>query len=424
MINYNRLGYEIKRDFANFSEKISNGLKRPESKFVTQMLYGILAGNKVHLSEIARSLNENITLKKTIDRLSRNLFHFSEKDTVMDNYISEVKKQINEDQAVIVIDNSDITKPCSPKMEAISDVHDGSTGEIRKGYFTVEAAVLSQDKKMPMPVYEKVFSSAEDGFVSMTHENLCCLKSLSAHFEKNCVRTLDRGFDANDYYRYFLKHDEKFVIRAKKNRNVIYRKKTQNIMDVAKLYKGNYRMDFMDQHGRKTECKISCIPVKLCEFPDKDLVLVVVYGFGKEPMLLITNLEVTEKKKLCMIVAKVYLMRWRIEEYFKFKKQQFGLEDLRVMTLQSIRNLNLFATLAAGYIAIVSAEKEDTIFMLELLECSKRIYDIPKFVFYALGYAIEHVLARTRSGIKGFLLKKKQSQQLTLSQCFGLEVFG
>jgi hypothetical protein len=83
-------------------------------------------------------------------------------------------------------------------------------------------------------------------------------------------------------------------------------------MDVAKLYKGNYRMDFMDQHGRKTECKISCIPVKLCEFPNKDLVLVVVYGFGKEPMLLITNLEVTEKKKLCMIVAKVYLMRWRI----------------------------------------------------------------------------------------------------------------
>jgi hypothetical protein len=424
VINSNRLGYEIKRDLANFSEKISNGLKRPESKFAAQMLYGILAGNKVHLSEIARSLNENITLKKTIDRLSRNLFHFSEKDTVMDNYISEVKKHINEEQAVIVIDNSDITKPCSPKMEAISDVHDGSTGEIRKGYFTVEAAVLSQDKKMPMPVYEKVFSSAEDGFVSMTHENLCCLKSLSAHFEKNCVRTLDRGFDANDYYRYFLKHDEKFVIRAKKNRNVIYRKKTQNIMDVAKLYKGNYRMDFMDKHGRKTECKISCIPVKLCEFPDKDLVLVVVYGFGKEPMLLITNLEVTEKKKLCMIVAKVYLMRWRIEEYFKFKKQQFGLEDLRVMTLQSIRNLNLFATLAAGYIAIVSAEKEDTIFMLELLECSKRIYDIPKFVFYALGYAIERVLARTRSGIKGFLLKKKQSQQLTLSQCFGLGVFG
>jgi hypothetical protein len=388
------------------------------------MLYGILAGNKVHLSEIARSLNENITLKKTIDRLSRNLFAFSEKDIIMENYIAEVKKQINKEQAVIVIDNSDITKPCSPKMEAISDVHDGSTGEIRKGYFTVEAAVLSKDKKMPMSVYEKVFSSAENGFVSMTYENLSCLKALSAHFEKGCVRTLDRGFDANDYYRYFLKQEEKFVIRAKKNRTVIYRNKTQNIMEVAKRYKGNYRMDFRDKQGKKIECKISYIPVKLCEFPDKDLVLVVVYGFGKEPMLLITNLEVTEKKKLCMIVAKVYLMRWRIEEYFKFKKQQFGLEDFRVMTLQSIRNLNLFATLAAGYIAIINAEKEDTIFMLELRECSKRIYDMPKFIFYALGYAIRRVLARTRSGIKGFLLKKEQSQQLTLAQCFGLALLG
>ena len=99
-------------------------MKRPQSKFVVQILYGILAGNKVHLSEIARSLNENISLKKTIDRLSRNLFAFKEKDLVMENYISEVKKQINENQAVIVIDNSDITKPCSPKMEAISDVHE------------------------------------------------------------------------------------------------------------------------------------------------------------------------------------------------------------------------------------------------------------------------------------------------------------
>ena len=148
MINYSRLGYEIKRDLSNFSEKISQGLKIPQCKFVTQMLYGILAGNKVHLSEIARSLNETITLKKAIDHLSRNLFSFTQKEKVMENYIAQVKKQMNENHAVIVIDNSDITKPCSPKMEAISDVHDGSTGEIRKGYFTIEATVLNSQSIM------------------------------------------------------------------------------------------------------------------------------------------------------------------------------------------------------------------------------------------------------------------------------------
>ena len=80
-----------------------------------------------------------------------------------------------------------------------------------------------------------------------------------------------------------------------------------------------------------------------------------VYGFGKNPMLLVTNLEIQEtsqKKKLCIIVTKVYLMRWRIEEYFRFKKQQFNFEDLRFMSLNSIRNLNFFATLAVSYLGI------------------------------------------------------------------------
>ncbi len=77
-------------------------------------------------------------------------------------------------------------------------------------------------------------------------------------------------------------------------------------------------------------------------------------------MLLLANLKMTEKKKLCIIAAKMYLMIWRIEEYFKFKKQQFELENLRVMSLKSIRNLNLFATLTTGYIGIMSPEKDDT----------------------------------------------------------------
>lgn len=424
MINYNRLGYEIKRDLTNFSTKISRGLKRPQQKFIHQMIYGILAGNKLHLSEIARSLKEDITLKKTIERLSRNLNVFEEKQSLMQNYLALVKQHIKEDYAVIVIDNSDIAKPASRKLEALSEIRDGSTGEITRGYLTIEAAVLSESGKMPLPVYEKVFSAAENGFVSETYENLYCLKSLSENFSKKCVRTLDKGFDANDYYRYFLKHKERFVIRAKKNRNVIYNGKICNIMEVAGRYKGNYYMNFKDKSGREVNCKMSCIPVKLCEFPARELTLVAVYGFGAEPMLLLSNLTMQEKKRLCHIVAKVYLMRWRIEEYFKFKKQQFELEDLRVMSLQSIRNLNLLATLASGYIGMISSAHSESIYLKELKECSKRIYEVPKFIFYALGYAIERVLSMSRKGITGFLTKKVKSQQMNLFEHFKIEDTG
>ena len=403
MINYSRLGYEIKRDFTNFSLKISNGLKRPQAKFLHQMVYGILAGNKPHLSEIARSLKESITLKKTIDRLSKNLHAFDGKDSVMHNYLGLVRQQVKDDYAVIIIDNSDIAKPASRKLEALSEIRDGSTGEITQGYLTIEAAVLSEKGKMPLPVYEKVFSAAEKGFISETHENLCCLQSLTENFSSGCVRTLDRGFDANEYYRYFLKHGERFVIRAKKNRNVIYDGQTCNIMETALRYKGAYRMDFKDKKGRTIQCKMSCIPVRLCEFPSRELVLTVVYGFGEEPMLLLSNLKMQEKKKLCHIITKVYLLRWRIEEYFRFKKQQFGLEDLRVMSLQSIRNLNLLAMLAVGYISLTASVHKDSIFLAEIKECSKRIYRMPQFVYYAIGYALERVLSMSRSGISSFL---------------------
>ncbi len=418
MINYSRLGYEIKRDFTNFSLKISNGLKRPQAKFLHQMVYGILAGNKPHLSEIARSLKESITLKKTIDRLSKNLHAFDGKDSVMHNYLGLVRQQVKDDYAVIIIDNSDIAKPASRKLEALSEIRDGSTGEITQGYLTIEAAVLSEKGKMPLPVYEKVFSAAEKGFISETHENLCCLQSLTENFSSGCVRTLDRGFDANEYYRYFLKHGERFVIRAKKNRNVIYDGQTCNIMETALRYKGAYRMDFKDKKGRTIRCKMSCIPVRLCEFPSRELVLTVVYGFGEEPMLLLSNLKMQEKKKLCHIITKVYLLRWRIEEYFRFKKQQFGLEDLRVMSLQSIRNLNLLAMLAVGYISLTTSVHKDSIFLAEIKECSKRIYGMPQFVYYAIGYALERVLSMSRSGISSFLPPRVKSQQITLFEYF------
>ncbi len=148
----------------------------------------------------------------------------------------------------------------------------------------------------------------------------------------------------------------------------------------------------------------------------------VVYGFGKTPMMLLTNLKSSEKKKLSLLVTKVYLMRWRIEEYFKFKKQQFDFEDIRVWSLKSIRKFNLIVTIAVGYISIMTSEKSDCIFFKELKECSKRIYDIPKFIYYAIDYAIENILVKTKVGIQSFIPKNLKSQQFDIFKYFKLAV--
>lgn len=94
------------------------------------------------------------------------------------------------------------------------------------------------------------------------------------------------------------------------------------------------------------------------------------------------------------------------------------------MSLQSIRNLNLFATLSAGYIGLTSCVHEESIYLKELKECSKRIYEIPKFIFYALGYAIERILSMSRKGINSFFPKKGKSQQLNLFEHFKIKDTG
>lgn len=148
------------------------------------------------------------------------------------NYLTLMKRHVKDDYAVIVIDNSDIAKPASRKLEALSKIRNDSTREITQGYLTIEAAVLSEKGNMPLR-FMKNFSAAEEGFISETYENLCCLQSLSENFNTKCVRTLDRGVDANDYYQYFLKRGERFVVHAKKSRNVIYNRPPCNIMDVV-----------------------------------------------------------------------------------------------------------------------------------------------------------------------------------------------
>lgn len=419
MINYNRLSWLLKREILNFSKKICKGLKRPGFKLLSNMLYGISESGSCHLSKISRALKEDITLKKTIERLSRGLDSFSESKKMMDNYLEVVRPFVNE-KAIFVIDGSDVTKPSSKALEGLTEVRDGSTGEIKKGYWTLEIAALTTTHKAPISIYDRVYSTIEEGFLSEDDEVLKGFGYLTQQFGNKGIRALDRGYDAMIYYEYFFKKNEKFIIRTKKNRSVIYKGKTLNIMEVAQLFKGKYRMDFTDKNGKRLECKISLIPVSLPKYPSRFLHLVVVYGFGKEPMLLMTNLK-SDDPRLATAITKVYLMRWRIEEHFRFKKQQYDFEDFRVRSLNSIRTLHRILTMLSGLISMLSEKRTQSLFVMELIEVSKRIYkpkkakERTKFMSYAIADGIFAVLNKTLVGIKSLIAHPPRAFPLQLS---------
>ncbi len=118
MKDHSILSSNVKRTLVRFSERICQSLTRPMFKFVAQMIYGIMSAQSCQLSQIARSLNEQSSLKKTIERLSRNLNAFCEQETLTMNYIAKVKSSFT-DSTLLIVDGGDVTKPCSPKMELI-----------------------------------------------------------------------------------------------------------------------------------------------------------------------------------------------------------------------------------------------------------------------------------------------------------------
>ena len=63
----------LKAQLTKFSSELCAGLSKPLARFVSQMLFGIQSSQDVKLSNIGRSLQEEIPLIRTEKRLSRNL---------------------------------------------------------------------------------------------------------------------------------------------------------------------------------------------------------------------------------------------------------------------------------------------------------------------------------------------------------------
>ena len=145
-------------------------------------------------------------------------------------------------------------------------------------------------------------------------------------------------------------------------------------------------------------------------------------NYSKLSYQLKRELNKFSNSRLSIIITKVYLMRWRIEEYYRFKKQQFGFEDFRVQSLNSIRALNALLTVLIGLLSTFAEKQNDTLLVIEIIECPKRIYAKANFIFYSLGDGIFNILQKTTEGISAFLLPTKSppSQQMDMFKSFAL----
>ena len=400
MNNYTTNTYEMKRDIVNFSKKICKNSSKPEAKFVTDMIYGISKSKDILLSSIAESLDEHTKKINVIDRLNDNLANNLD-EQIDKNYCNLVMDSFG-DNPVFLIDDSDIIKPTGQKFEDLGMVRDGSSKNktYEKGYHHTEIVGLTKEMKQPISVFSKIHSTASKDYISTNAVTFEGLNKVTGMLEERKIKGIfvhDRGYDDNKIFQYYYKKHQYCVVRLKENRKVYINHKWYKITTIRDSRKGKIKMNIMFQ-GEIKECYVSVLKVQITA-QKKWINLILVYGLGETPMMLASNIPVKSKEDIIKI-TRCYINRWRIEEYFKFKKQEYKFENFRVRTLKSINNLNMMLTYAIGLIGLLSEKVNKREFVKKIIQESKSLKDNVCLWFYQIARGIYNILKMAKTGIK------------------------
>ena len=132
-------------------------------------------------------------------------------------------------------------------------------------------------------------------------------------------------------------------------------------------------------------------------------------------MKLLTNIEVKEKEDVIRIV-RLYLSRWRIEEHFRGKKQEYDFENMRVRTIESMNNLNMMLTIHLGHIAILADNINKKMLTIKIIYASKSLKEKAIVWLSQIARGIKEILKYAHTGIKEYqkIEQRRMCRQIQL----------
>ena len=413
MADFTSNTYTLKRKILTFSNKISRQLSKPERKFTADITYGMLASRSCLLTDVVDQLHENSKKINIVDRLSRHLGKGTPAQAAS-SYLQTIKKWVPE-TPVIHIDDSDVVKPDGYKFESLGIVRDGSESTsaknvYKKGYHVTEACVLTTISH-PVSIFSRIHSSAEKDYKSANAITFDAMEQGAALFGR-AIFAMDRGYDDN---KMFLKLDEleqDYVIRLTSKRKLLYHGKWTPAAELRDRRKGKIKASVFYK-GKDHDAYLSHVKVQITA-SRKDIYLVLVYGITEHPMMLATNKEIMSKEDV-INVARTYFSRWKIEEYFRCKKQMFQFENFRVRKLRAINALNFYITLCMAFLALISMESESNALKAAIIKTADPVKEKVFFCYYRLAKGISGILSYAKEGVRlWFRTKRPAYRQLCL----------
>lgn len=321
----------------DFLRPFNKILSKPKQKHLMSALKGMISGETVVLSQVGREVASAIMPKTYCEKLGKSLENFSVLGEVQGGKASALELEM------IILDGGDIQRPHARKLEEINPMRDGSTGNnYGQGYGLHGAIARTKDGEY-LPLLLERYSEQKLAEKNVVEK---ILELLSPHH--GAFWCLDRGFDDKKFLYLLLDEDQDFLVRLDRNggqRSLMVGDEKHLVSTLLDHFKGE---------------KIGYRRVKL---PGRDEKLTLIHyrhHKHREPLALLTTLT-PKTRKQAINIAKKYLKRWKIEDYFRFIKQRFGLEKVMLQNPRRVDGLLALILLASAFIMKMEQRQTDPI---------------------------------------------------------------
>lgn len=380
-----RLSKAILSQAGQFVQTLGEACPKPSRKFLYEMTLGLAMSGSVLLSEVARKLKplKPIRFHALHKGLCRGLKSKQWSALpVQEAYLKKVAGIVASNR-FIACDLGDITKPSARKMPGLRTVRDGSTGQLKNGWWLIEIeAVFGKGKHLPL--WLELFSVSRKGYKSQRAMVEAAISTIVRFIGTHGLWLFDRGFDNWEFFVFLERIKLKFLVRVKTKRSVrdLSDNRIKGLGRIAKAAVPAARFVWgRRRHRTGYLIRVACARIQIPQ-SGQELSLIVAHGFGRNPLLLFTNHKVTDGFAAVRLV-RAYLKRWGVEEAGRIQKQAFNLEDLRVLTWAGLVKLVWMTMWTYGLLCIMRLKAKRL--YEKILAAYPAFGPVPRFPYYRVA---------------------------------------
>lgn len=323
------------KDLHDFFRPFGKILSRPEYKKCFASVKGMIQAKTVVLCEIGRKASATILPKTFCEKVG----------TMLAGIVLLAEVQIRKFEGVpmelLIVDESDCQRRHAEKIKGVVKVRDGSTGELYGKGYGLFSVVARTRAGIYAPLVLERFEEQ-----NLTGEKVIKRVIAGLSPDHGGIWTMDRGFDDRKIFDLLLNNEQQFLIR-------IDRRGGQRLLIVGEENEKHLVSTLTAHMGE--------IGYRRVKLPGRKEMLTLIHYHRKkyrEPIAILTTLT-PKTLNQAKNIAKLYLKRWKIEDYHRFVKTRLGLEEIMLQKPKRVDGLLALILIASAFIMKSEQDKRD-----------------------------------------------------------------